>query len=102
MSNIFENNLSFLNLLNLIQKDPSIKAALEKKDFTIIDAYPGLTKQEREALKVGNWKSIEINLTDGDIDEFEPGTLASNARIFCERNIGPEFAEKQCVKESSA
>ena len=101
MSNTFGDNLSFLNLLNLIQKDPNIKAALEKKDFAVIDAYPGLTEQEKTALKVCNWKRVEINLADRDIDEYDPGNLDLASRVFCERNIGPEFAERQCVKESS-
>lgn len=97
MSEIYGNNLAFLNFLNLVRKDPTVKAALERKDFSIINSFPGLTEEERATLKSFNWSKMEIGVTDNDINNFKPGLIAAHDTA-CERKIATEAAEMKCYK----
>ena len=97
MSDTFGANLSFLRLLNLVKEDSGVREALDRKDFSLINSFPGLTEEERKILKLFNWKNIEIDLTDDDINNFQPGLVAAEETV-CERKIVTEVAERKCFK----
>lgn len=97
MLEIYGNNLAFLTFLNLVRKDPSLREALEKKDFSSINGFPGLSEEDRTFLKLCNWKQMEIDVTDEDIDNFKPGLISANDTV-CERKVASEAAEMKCYK----
>jgi hypothetical protein len=93
----FGANLSFLRLLNLARTDTKIREAFERKDYALISAFPGLTEDERNVLRLFNWKELEIAVTDQDLANFDASASEANKEV-CERSVAKEVAERKCYK----
>ncbi len=67
---LFEKNIEFLKFLNLVRTNDVVRRKLKRKDFSVINDYPRLSREERAALKVIDWEHTTFNLTEKDIEKF--------------------------------
>lgn len=89
----FEHNIRFLQFLRKVHDNPDVRQALDRRDFSEINAAPGLSEEERSLLKLFNWPSIEIKI-DPAVEPF-----VAEESVICERRGGPLFVEQRCWKE---
>ena len=68
----FAKNIEFLKFLNLARTNDVVRRKLKRRDFSVIDDYPELSREERAALKSLDWKRIKFNFKEKDIEKYGP------------------------------
>ncbi len=90
----FGENKSFVSMLNLARIDSQVLDAFKNNDVSLIDAYPGLSSNERKLFKSLNWNNMELKVADSDVTNFSPVAAGS----VCESKVATEVAERKCYK----
>jgi hypothetical protein len=93
MAGQFGENKEFAKFLLLAKNDAGVAAALKNRDHASIDAFPGLSMDEKHVLKTIDWRQMKIDVPNDAVTNFHPNL---NARI-CTEVVGPTFATKKCT-----